>query len=565
MVTCRQVFVTPFMGRVQRSAMAAVSRRERLIDRAVAAVLLGCMCALIVVVGRIETWANLEPEGDQSSYLELAVNIADGRGFRTSNLHPMALDRGYDSPEAVRHPLYPYLLSIFVPDEPAQRTRLFPIAKAVSLGILALAPIAIYSCARLMHSNAVALVTACLTTINLPVLHYYSTVTVCEGLLLVLLAPTVMLLLAGFRRRPLWLAAGVLWGLSYLTKGTAALLVPAFAVAILMRPSAVRDWRLWGCALAVLLVCSPFLVRNTLVFGSPLFSYNSRVFWLDSWSHFYRPYASDSLPSLSAYVSTHSVGEVIGRLAQGAKWQLEHMAVAISPSPWLPMMSRFGILRFACACLMALAAIGAALRKNRCETIVLTCTAAVFFLAFSWYEPIVGTTARFYFPLAPVAYLCAADVAGRICGHWLGYRRAKWVLCSGVVCLLACVYTQASAAAVRTQGKGFYQAAAPNRGTLELLAWLQRSASADDTPAAHPHPPPEPSSIPCHQPQLGPHHEPYQSEEHRQHQTPTNHLPSHQYSRVSSSQSPLGTIRTVGFNHPPSTGPSHRVCRSCRP
>lgn len=442
--------------------------------------LLVCMCALVAGRGTVETWLNLEPVGDQSSYLGLAANVADGRGFRALGLHPMSLDRGYDSPEAVRHPLYPYVLAQFARRSAAGRATFFPRAKAVSLAILCLAPLVIYGSARWLFGGATALMAAFFTTVNLPLFHYYSTTVVCEGLLLVTLSPAVLLLARGFRRPQWWLVGAVCLGLAFLTKGTAALVAAGLVVALLQRKASWRDPWLWASTAVGLLVVSPYLLRNMAEFGSPLFSYNDNIMWLDKWRHFYRPYAAGALPSFSTYAEQHTLAEALARFWDGACWQLEYIGVALSPSTSLPLVKSYGLMRLVCGAYMALAALGLALRPCRGERVFVAASAGLFFAAFAWYRPIVVTTARFYFPLAPVVYVYAASVTVRLLHACCGRRYAGWLLRGAMAVLLLWVCADLVGARRRLGPRSFADASRPAQATFELLTWLDRNAQPDD-------------------------------------------------------------------------------------
>ncbi len=430
------------------------------------------MCGYIAAMGLVQTWANLEPEGDQNSYLELAMNVAEGRGFRTRFLHPFAVDRGFDCPEAVRHPLYPYLLACFAPATKAGWLTFFPTAKAVTLAIVSFAPLATYLGALAFVGAAPALLAALMVTLNLP-LHYYSTAVFCEGLLLVLLAPAVLLLAAGFRRPRLWPVAGVLWGVAYLTKGTAMLVAPAFVLGLLVQRRGLRSKWLWMAAAAALAVCAPWLVRNMREFGTPLASFNDNVFWLDQWSHIYRPYDPAHLPSMQAYFATHSIRDALQRLGKGIAWQATHFGVAASPTVALPFMQGFARRQVVAMCAVMLALLRlAAWRRRRGARVFLAALVAAFVFAFAWYDPIVGTTQRFYFPIVPVIYVLCADLLVAAWRRTLGRHGAEWGVCGLAVAALMWVSAASASDFGVAWGRRSRNASVVSPAALELRAWI---------------------------------------------------------------------------------------------
>jgi 4-amino-4-deoxy-L-arabinose transferase-like glycosyltransferase len=104
-----------------------------------------------------------------------------------------------------------------------------------------------------------------------------------EPLLLLLVVLTFYTLVQGFERPWIWGGAGAYAGLAYLTKGSALLLVVAYAACLLrLAPKWLAHPHAWLFPLSFLLVSSPLLVYNWQVYGWPFFNYNTaHVIWLD--------------------------------------------------------------------------------------------------------------------------------------------------------------------------------------------------------------------------------------------------------------------------------------------
>lgn len=372
--------------------------------RRVHSILVGVLCLFFVLRGLVNTWNEPSPEGDQGSFIDLALNIREGRGFVATAPCPMMLDRGHYPPEAGRQPLYPFLLALIARRDPV----FFTEAKLITLltGVLALA--CFWRLALRCVPGHTALLATVLLASNIS-LHVFAVHVVAEAPLMLFFGMACLLVWEGFDRPSALPWAGLAAGAAYLCKGTAVFLPAAFAVAAVTARGArvLRDRGFWLFWAAFLLAGSPLFVRNTLVFGRPFYNYNSaHVFWLDNWAQFWTPFTRDTLPGMSSFFQFHSLPDALARLGAGAKDMIRVMPTCIHTMPgallpWPPAQ------RLSPYVLFCLALCDAVRPHHRGRQTFAICLTVAFFVAFSWYI-FVAFSMRFLLPLVPLYCLCAA-------------------------------------------------------------------------------------------------------------------------------------------------------------
>jgi hypothetical protein len=192
------------------------------------------------------------PESDAFQYLDYATNVSEGRGL--SSLYP-----GLElHPTAFRPPLYPLLLGglLWVTGPSVVAGQALNLLLGVGVAGLA------WATARRLGGDAAGLV-AGLAVAAYPPLVANDLALLSEPLSLVLLLGTVLALL---HRR--WAGAAVLTGLLVLTRPSAQFLVVVLGGWVLWR----LGWRrALGFAGIALLVVTPWVVRNWVQLGSPLY------------------------------------------------------------------------------------------------------------------------------------------------------------------------------------------------------------------------------------------------------------------------------------------------------
>ena len=237
-------------------------------------------------------------------------------------------------------------------------------------------------------------------------------------------------LMAGkLRWRRRWFWAGVFWGLAYLAKGTAMLLLfalpPAWCLAALIRYWRRRElprigaWRdtafrrILPFALGAFLLAGPLLVRNAIRFGNPLSNLAQRCMWLDSWTEHIQLYEDPSAekPSLSRYLETHSTSDMVGRMAFGIRKQAPRLLGGLSADGGFGRVARIATLILSCGLMLGgLVAATATIRSwSGAYTVALLAAGSCLF---SWYAYI-SYASRFMASFAPILGLYAM-VAGTI-------------------------------------------------------------------------------------------------------------------------------------------------------
>lgn len=286
---------------------------RRWVYRLVVVLVIGAFCLRGLRAVELNTNASAY---DQRSYLNLGLRIREGRGLT----------------DGKRNPLLPLILSTF-----AQRDwPYYTSAKLMNLGIGILCLLLTYELGRRWFSSAVGALAAALLSLNAPFIHLSSHV-MAEPLLIgcTLVAWWAMDRVlgsagpechsglrgsAGFQPGlGRGAVAGAAAGLAHMAKGTALQMLPAFLiVAVIVHGG--RVWRrreVWVFLVAWVVACSPLLVWNTVEYGGPFYSRDTKhELFLDSPSerHF-----SDlgEAPTLLTYVRSHSVAEMGIRLASG--------------------------------------------------------------------------------------------------------------------------------------------------------------------------------------------------------------------------------------------------------
>lgn len=272
---------------------------------------------------------------------QIARHIMDGHGFVTSYIRPLALHfvSGPTPPDISQPPLFPLLLALsFIFSSPSDTL------VTLMSGVLFLAPIPlIYVIGRRLFGVTSAVVATFCYVINVQILKY-----AISGHP-VMLAPLLLTaaLYTALRytdpsseassdgkwkdvRKGLWL--GVLLGASYLSWYG---LVPAIAVlawfgAVGSQRPALRSL---GLVIGVLIICTPWLVRNYVVAGDPFFSlgrYELAMF-TDPYPGrtLYRDIAADP-PALTSFVVANA-SALVGRSVTNAGQYLDGAALLTGP------------------------------------------------------------------------------------------------------------------------------------------------------------------------------------------------------------------------------------------
>lgn len=207
---------------------------------------------------------------DTAGYMNLAESIAGGEGWVNHSVRYLyALPDSIPYPDSYWSPLFPLLLAgVFrsVGDS-------FRHAQAVPFLFGIFVPLVVFFLASsLTRSRATATIAGLIAVFH-PTLATSSCRVMPEIVMIFFVGLTLALLLhpGEGRRKEVWL--GVVLGLGYLVKyQNGALVVPVIAYYLLARPWKEALARIVTVGVVSVLVTSPWLVRNAVVFGDPFYS-----------------------------------------------------------------------------------------------------------------------------------------------------------------------------------------------------------------------------------------------------------------------------------------------------
>ncbi len=274
------------------------------------------------------------PAADGSATtLEVAAHLNQGQGYTTNRKWLFfEEDRGFPIPEGNRQPLLPLLVAlIFLATGPSHTA-----AQWLVLGCgLLLIPM-VYCLGRRLYGTRTGLLAALFTALSPAQVWFGSMV---EDQVFFQLGFILMLLLwyrwwdagepeapAGKSRALPFLVLGGVAGLAWLARPNGLLLTAALGLSIPLVISSVPAWRNRRRTMAAGLAClalvgflavaTSWMVRNTLVFGSPFHTHNSYLMAVDV------PDEVASLrqdaPSMGAWLAENGIGRALVRWGRGA-------------------------------------------------------------------------------------------------------------------------------------------------------------------------------------------------------------------------------------------------------
>lgn len=462
------------------------------------AIVLALGVAFVALKSLPEYNARPRPVYDELTYLELANDLAEAGGWRTF------LPRSWsgDYREANRHPLYLLVLSSLAERDPS----FYPRAKLASWLISVATTALVLAIVMRLAGAGGAVIVALMLGHNVWWLSHMPTI----GVEMLLFA-WLMLVWWFVAFRPdstRWQTlAGACLGLALLTKGTALLVIAAFALAILLTRGlrAARSRSVWAFVLAWFVVSSPLLIRNVRVFGSPFYNVNSKYMWLDDWSQvLVYDDAEIEQQSLGRFIERRGVGELGMRVANGALRELSYLIADLCPLSdrlsWGAMLGLdaqgrlwhagftaqtarawttfvFGVLIF----VIGLVGIRRLPQPNGRAFSWLT--VAAFLAALSLHAPH-ASHPRFQLTLVPLVYATAALQ----CAAWVG-RFATPAGRAGVI-IVAIVLAVTSIVWQRTLDEAWpprwFAVAAPPAAERELARWLAEHQTDRDVLALAP-------------------------------------------------------------------------------
>lgn len=216
--------------------------------------------------------ADPEPKlkgGDGPFYLHLGEQIKDGRGLR------------YGEPVAVVGPVYPaYLAGLQLLLGQGRVVSGARVGQAIiGVGMVAL----MFELGRRWRGTRVGLLAAGLAAVDFRFVVEGGSIST-ESLLTALMVCSLWLYLLSLERDRtyLWVLTGVIIGVTALTRGVVQFLPLVLLVHLGAQRTGRGLWRAWGLLISgFMLVVSPWMIRNWILFGSPNISHGGAAhFWM---------------------------------------------------------------------------------------------------------------------------------------------------------------------------------------------------------------------------------------------------------------------------------------------
>jgi 4-amino-4-deoxy-L-arabinose transferase-like glycosyltransferase len=212
--------------------------------------------------------------------------------------------------EDTRHPLFPVFLSGLanitgIGMQPAQWLNI--LFNLISILI-------VFLLGKRIHSVNTGLFASFLMAISWPQIKYSAHVysEILFELIVLVIVFFYCTMANGKKSNKNWLIIGLFLGLSYLCRPNGIFLFAAAAIIALLYNKKSLIW----ISIGFLFISSWWMIRNSILFGNPLYGHFNYFMWIDNHQElWYR--ISDAPPSLVSFLQSHSIGEIIGKFYKG--------------------------------------------------------------------------------------------------------------------------------------------------------------------------------------------------------------------------------------------------------
>ncbi len=207
---------------------------------------------------------------DTTAYLSEATFIDNHGGLL--NFLKLCITGEYK--QANQHPLFILVLTPFASHE----ISFLITAKLITAFIGFITLIVLYIITRKMFGVITALITLFAMSMNYVFVKWMGIVGV-EMLLVLVSTICTYFVIAGFKNNKLWIYGGIFAGLAYLSKAPGLFFIPGFVLAgfVVYKFSILKNKYFWYFFLAFVVVSSPLLVRNMVVYNDPFFNVNKYI------------------------------------------------------------------------------------------------------------------------------------------------------------------------------------------------------------------------------------------------------------------------------------------------
>lgn len=272
--------------------------------------------AVIVALRCANGWGQLAHPAAMDA-AQIARNVSEGKGFVTGYLTPLSAYIGGSYSETAdisNPPMYPLALALLFNAFGAKDA----VVAGASMLFFALSVLMVFLLARRQFSLGVAAIAAAVYSTQFEIVKTALTGTSAPMAALMMLLFWYTLIAAGDRGPRQYLKSGALFGLCYLTHYSTLLLLPAVLVYVRTAARKRRGLSVVAFAAAAGLVCLPWLVRNTLISGNPIFTMSQYDMFINT--VFYPGYnvhrTFAAVPSPPLFAMTH-VLDFLGKMVEG--------------------------------------------------------------------------------------------------------------------------------------------------------------------------------------------------------------------------------------------------------
>ena len=396
--------------------------------RALLILLLALIIVRFGVVGLPKILANhISSDGDESAYLALGLALRESGTLS----------------DGTRPPLYALLLAPFAGREWAY----FTTAKLLTLGVGALTILAVFGVGLRLFSWETALLAAFLLAANKE-FHVRAATVYADILLALIMVGSWYYLIKSIEGWKYCVWGGVFVGLSFLTKGSAPVLLAAWGLMVLLhyRRTIWSRLELGLVPLAFIITSLPLLIYNAHEFGSPTYNFATQhIMWMDQLAQIDTADPED-LPTFSTYMATHTPADMTTRIQRGLRRLNPVIARSLIPGrdfepawvgPGLGLLAG-GVLIF--VLIWRRPALSRYLTQHKNMLWFTFFLYGLFYIFFTWYVAGSSAETRFVVPLLAPLYLILADVIvnlSRGLGRWLTSSESRFFEKSGVLSRLA--------------------------------------------------------------------------------------------------------------------------------
>ena len=213
---------------------------------------------------------------DEAVLAEAADSFARGKGLSNDFIQYSYFYSPLQYPQITQPEAhYPHLYSLLIVPFYLLLGKTALAAKLPAMLVASiLLPIFLYLLVTQLSTSRLTGLAAGLCVMVFPEIFEHSLIPDDDGIFHCVLIASCFFIIRAIDNSNYFYPAGILIGLSYYAKGNALILIPVYGLFCLIRGGAkiLGNPKLWHCLVLILLIMTPWFIRNTVHFGSPTFS-----------------------------------------------------------------------------------------------------------------------------------------------------------------------------------------------------------------------------------------------------------------------------------------------------